>query len=538
MPVAGKLYVVGAGNAPLTPRDPFVVRKPDSPGTLPALVRATLSSVRLAELSDGELLVRFVATRDNEPFAELVRRLGPTVLGVCRRLLGTGPDAEDAFQVAFMVLARRAGSVRPPGRVAAWLHGVALLTARKVRHVRNRRAARESTSDTPIERTEPCREWEPDLAEVLDAELDRLPAKYRLPVVLCEVRELTVAQAATELGWPVGTVASRLSRGRAALANRLRRRGVTVGSTLFAAGGTWAATAQVPAHFIGAAVRAADTGGTVFSAVILPLLSEVLRAMTLSQVRMVGAWVLVAATVLGGFGLLRTTDGAAPSPENSAVAKTVPLNRAIDEDNDRRAAAELVLTIQVVSVKEVVHGANKDVTVTAKVLGVEKSAFGTRKGEELIIAYTDSVKPIPGFESMPTLEKDGVYPAFLNRNDKEYQPAAWAASFRMAPGGGRVKESKNAAERFGAAMRTIDTFLKARPADPKRDELQQAVIAIGQSGEHNGYVWAHARLGWECGFLEARKAELGNNLTKEQVKEIDDQVAYLKRTQILIDAPK
>ncbi|VTR92103.1 sigma-70 family rna polymerase sigma factor : RNA polymerase sigma factor, sigma-70 family OS=Singulisphaera acidiphila (strain ATCC BAA-1392 / DSM 18658 / VKM B-2454 / MOB10) GN=Sinac_4264 PE=4 SV=1: Sigma70_r2: Sigma70_r4_2 [Gemmata massiliana] len=516
-----------------------MVRKHDAPDTLPALVRATLSSVRLAELSDGELLVRFVVTRDNELFAELVRRLGPTVLGVCRRLLGTGPDAEDAFQVAFMVLVRRAGSVRPPGRVAAWLHGVALLTARKARHVRNRRAARESRPDAPVERAGPCREWEPDLAEVLDAELDRLPAKYRLPVVLCEVRELTVAQAAAELGWPVGTVASRLSRGRAALANRLRRRGVTVGSVLFATGGIRAATAQVPAHFIGAAVRAADTGGTVSSAVTLPLLNEVLRTMTLSQVRMVGACVLVTAAVLGGFGLLRTTVGAAaPSLENPAVAKKEPLNRAIDEDDDRRAAAELVLTIQVVSVKEVVNGANKDVTVIAKVLGVEKSAFGTRKGEEIAITYTDSAKLIPGSESMPALEKGGVYPAFLNRNDKEYQPAAWAASFRMTPGGGRVKENKNAAERFGAAMHTVDTFLKAKTTDPKRDELQKAVIAIGQSGEHNGYVWVHARLSWECGFLEARKAELGNNLTKEQVKEIDDQVAHLKRTQILIDAPK
>lgn len=201
-----------------------------------------------------------------------------------------------------------------------------------------------------------------------------------------------------------------------------------------------------------------------------------------------------------------------------------------------RVEAELVLTIQIVSVKEVVNGASKDVTVTARVLGVERSAFGTKKGEEITITYTDSVKPPPGSEPMPTLEKDGVYPAFLNRSGKGYQPAAWVASFRMTPEG--VQAKGGAAERFGKAMLTVDTFLKAKPTDPKVGELQKTVIGIGQSGELNEYVWVHSRLKWECWFLEARKAELGGNLTKEQVKEIDDQVAYLQRTLLLIDAPK
>lgn len=97
------------------------------------LVRATLASVRLGGLTDGELLTRFVASRDETAFAELVRRLGPTVPDVCRSMLRHADDAEDAFQMAFMVLARKAHTVRPPGRVAAWLHGVALLLARKAR---------------------------------------------------------------------------------------------------------------------------------------------------------------------------------------------------------------------------------------------------------------------------------------------------------------------------------------------------------------------------------------------------------------------
>ena len=197
--------------------------------------------------------------------------------------------------------------------------------------------------------------------------------------------------------------------------------------------------------------------------------------------------------------------------------------------DQHRAEAEVIVMIQVISVKEEVHGASKDVTITAKVLGVEKSAFGTKKGEEITIFYTDSVKP----GAFPKLEKDEVYPAFLKRNGKVYEPAAWVASFRMKPEGNKATQST--AEKLGTAMITVETFLKALPTDPKRDDLQKAVIEIGQSG---GYVRVQARLGWECTFLEGHKAELGGSLTKEQAKEMDDQIAYLKRTLFIIDAPK
>jgi RNA polymerase sigma factor (sigma-70 family) len=174
---------------------------------------------------DVELLSRFLDRHDQDAFAELVRRYGPMVLGVCRRTLGDGPDAEDAYQAAFLVLAKRAATVRGIGRVAGWLHGVATLCAKKARVRRAKRRQRERTgrvpdvpdTDSPVSA---------DLTAVLDDELAAIPEKYRTAVVLCELRQLTLDQAAAELGVPRGTLASRLARGREALGKRLLRRGL------------------------------------------------------------------------------------------------------------------------------------------------------------------------------------------------------------------------------------------------------------------------------------------------------------------------
>src|SRR5262249_52568474 len=148
-----------------------------------------------------------------------------TVMGVCQRILGRSPEAEDAFQVAFMVLAQKAASVRPSSRIAAWMHGVATLAAKKARASRTRRRNREESIVERVEREDAPASPDADLASVLDEELNRLPENLRLAIVYCELREFTVAQTSKELGWPIGTVASRLSRGRKLLADRLRRRG-------------------------------------------------------------------------------------------------------------------------------------------------------------------------------------------------------------------------------------------------------------------------------------------------------------------------
>jgi RNA polymerase sigma factor (sigma-70 family) len=291
----------------------------DTADRLGVLVHGALAGARLSEWTDGELLARFVSANDHEAFAELVRRLGPAVYGVCLRVLGSRPDAEDAFQVAFLVLARKAAKVRPPGRVSAWLHGVAVLAARKARRARERRGAHEGRAAHAGEPAAPAVP-DSDFARLLDEEIERLPERYRLPFVLCAVRELTVAGAATELGWPVGTVASRLSRGRHLLAARLKRRGVTCA----AAGGLGAtanvASASAPARLVSETVSAVAAGSPA-SGTAATLLHEVLRAMMLTKVRGWCAALLLCATAcLGAVGLLPAS-AAPPLPPLPPVAE-------------------------------------------------------------------------------------------------------------------------------------------------------------------------------------------------------------------------
>src|SRR5262249_44491465 len=180
--------------------------------------------------TDADLVTAFAARRDHAAFAELVRRHGPTVLGACRRVLGDSHDAEDAFQAVFLVLARKAEAVRPPGSVGGWLYGVAVRAGDKGRAGATRRrgggvvagAAAQAIGATPNganpgrepasrERERP--EHSPELAElraVLDAELARLPEALRAAVVLCDLHGKTRAEAAAELGCPEGTVAAHL----------------------------------------------------------------------------------------------------------------------------------------------------------------------------------------------------------------------------------------------------------------------------------------------------------------------------------------
>src|SRR5262245_47968915 len=183
-------------------------------GTLGGVVwhlRQSAFRAEAAASTDGELLDRFLADRDEAAFAALVRRHGPMVFGVCRRTLRNEADAEDAFQATFLVLARKADAVRPRDRVGYWLYGVAFNTARKARVSNRRRLARERRVADNCRRTSSPGESD-RLGEVLDVELNRLPDKYRETVVLCDVEGHALADAARRLACPLGTVASRLAR--------------------------------------------------------------------------------------------------------------------------------------------------------------------------------------------------------------------------------------------------------------------------------------------------------------------------------------
>ena len=267
--------------------------------------------------SDGHLLERYLARRDETAFAAIVRRHGPMVLGVCRRVLKNAHDAEDAFQATFLVLVTKAASVRPRELVGHWLYGVAYRTALKAKALAARRSAKERTmAPQQTHHDEPPADWLP----LLDEELNALPEKYRLPLVLCDLDGKTRKQAARQLGWPDGTLSTRLTRGRVLLAERLTRRGVALAggaAALAALGG--AASAQVPAALAASTVRAA-TGfaaghaAAAVSADVAALTQGVLKAMFLTKLKTVLAVALVLSLVALGVGA-GTYRGAAAGPD-------------------------------------------------------------------------------------------------------------------------------------------------------------------------------------------------------------------------------
>ncbi len=177
---------------------------------------------------DESLLARFAVDRDENAFAELVRRHGPMVLGVCKRTVGHHQDAEDAFQATFLVLARKAGRIGRPSLLGNWLYGVAIRVAGKARRRAARRIDRERTGVAmPDPPTRPTPQSD-DLPSVIDAELERLPAHYRDAMLLCDVQGIPRPEAAARLGVPDGTLSSRLSNGRKKLAERLAKLGVAL----------------------------------------------------------------------------------------------------------------------------------------------------------------------------------------------------------------------------------------------------------------------------------------------------------------------
>ena len=179
-------------------------------------------------LSDAELVERFVARRDptaEAAFTVLVRRHGPMVHRVCRAIVRDHHAAQDASQATFLVLARKAGSLRVGNSLGPWLHGVACRVAAKARAAATRRRAHEArvAGMTPTLVSDGLRE---DLGPMIHEEIARLPDRYRTPIILCDLEGRTYEEAARAMGRPVGTIKSRLARGREQLRGRMIRRGV------------------------------------------------------------------------------------------------------------------------------------------------------------------------------------------------------------------------------------------------------------------------------------------------------------------------
>ena len=262
-------------------------------GALAKDLELLAGSGTVAGLTDEELLRRFQARRDGASaelaFGAIVARHGPMVLGVLRHVLREPSDVDDAFQATFLVLVRKAGSVRAVDSLAPWLYGVACRVARKAQSVAWKRARRETPGavvETEAEAvTPPADDF--DLRPVLYEELNRLPEKYRSPVVLCHLEGLTHEEAARRLGWPVGTLSGRLSRARDTLRTRLTRRGLGVPAATLAALLAPKHASAVPPALFHLTVRAASTfaaRGTV-SATVLTLTRGVLTSMFMNKLK-------------------------------------------------------------------------------------------------------------------------------------------------------------------------------------------------------------------------------------------------------------
>jgi RNA polymerase sigma factor (sigma-70 family) len=288
-------------------------------------LRHSLEDRDAARLSDGQLLEAYRGRGEAAAFGELLRRHGPMVFGVCHRMLRSADDAEDAFQATFLILIRKAASVRPAERVGNWLYGVAWHTARKARAMNERRRAREKPLAAAVEPAAPGQERE-ELHEWLDTAVRGLPDAYRTVVVLCELEGRTLQDAAQQLGWPVGTVAGRLSRARQLLARRLRARPAVLaaGIPLVAAE---LASAQVPPAL---AARVLLTNELLATGLPLPgsvparvaaLAEQVMKSLWLSGLRRLVAVVVVLGLL--GLGVAAWCQSPAPRPEEAGEPRAL-----------------------------------------------------------------------------------------------------------------------------------------------------------------------------------------------------------------------
>jgi RNA polymerase sigma factor (sigma-70 family) len=237
-------------------------------------------------LTDGQLLERYVRSRDAEGFAGLVQRHGPMVWGVCRRLLPRHHDVEDAFQATFLVLVRKAASIVPREKVANWLYGVAYQTALKARATSARRAAREKQVISMAEPAGLPGQLRDDLLPWLDHELNRLPDKYRTVIVPCDLEGKTRKTAARHYNVPEGTIASRLASARKLLARRLARHVPAVTSSVLVAWFAQELTAgSMPALAASSTVKAASiyAAGQVAAAGMLSSRAVVLAEIILKH---------------------------------------------------------------------------------------------------------------------------------------------------------------------------------------------------------------------------------------------------------------
>jgi RNA polymerase sigma factor (sigma-70 family) len=315
-------------------------------GILMRHLRRLAGTQEVRDQSDQALVRRFAESRDEAAFEALVRRHGSMVLAVCRRVLGNEADAEDAFQATFLVLARKPAAIRKRSSVGSWLHGIALRVSLRARAAAARRRAREQ--QTLPRSADSAHAGLRELAAMLDDELDRLPAKYRDPLVLCYLEGLTRAEAAKQLGWCLRTLMRRIEHGRELLRRRLIRQGFTLSAALCASAlGEYVTAAPVTAVLVHAAVRqallatAAMPATAAVPAQVTALADGLLRAMALKLKIFLAIALLAMGSAVAALGLSRRENPVQPpsplaseTPKVQAqkIASTTPVSKRRPDD--------------------------------------------------------------------------------------------------------------------------------------------------------------------------------------------------------------
>jgi RNA polymerase sigma-70 factor (ECF subfamily) len=393
-------------------------------------VRTLFDSGTTIGLTDGELLGRFAdrPERDEaaEPaFAALVDRHGPMVLRVCRSILRDKHDAQDALQATFLVLVRRAGAVRRQQSVGSWLHGVALRVAAHARADLARRRRHERCAGQARSAADRCDTGgiSPEVAAILHEELGRLPERYRAAVVLCYLEGHTCEAAADRLGWPVGTVKSRLARGRGRLRDRLIRRGLAPDE---ASGSPTAPVVVVPAALAQTTVEAMlrfaagrSTAGAI-SATALSWTHQTLRTMQMARLAFISSLLIAGLAATGAARLAAQQRAPIPTRPTEPAKMAARTHEPVDPPPTAKAVE--IVTVRVVDL----HGqAVPDVEVEVLEHGFDHEGLRYRTGADgrVRIPVDPHADPSYGtrFLSRPDVRTIGwaFLPRLQERKDKD-----------------------------------------------------------------------------------------------------------------------
>jgi RNA polymerase sigma factor (sigma-70 family) len=370
-------------------------------------LRGRMAAQRRNEESDEQLLHAFTTRRDEDAFAVLVRRHGPMVLNVCRRVLEQHQDAEDAFQATFLLLARGAAALRNKAALASFLHGTAYRIALTARRSASRRRKHEERMPArpPFVPADDL-SWR-EVRTLLDEEIARLPEKYRTVFVLCCLEELSQAEAARRLGRKERTLSSQLAAARKQLAQRLARRGVELSAVLTAVTLAAQAASALPAGLMATTIKAAlaTVAGEQWAIMVSASVAELVKSAT---VAMMANKAKIASLILLAVGLLA---GASVWAYRGLAVNTLILTEqsaeqpAAKEDNKPKVAASK-------------HDAAKTMEIEGRVIAPDGKP---RAGAKLALLSQDGVRQIG------VTAKDGRFAVVVPKERKgEWPPALLA----------------------------------------------------------------------------------------------------------------